>query len=85
MYGFIDYRDIDIPFKKCVEHPFELFIKNKQFSDQHEGRIVLNIKDDIKRSFFLNNTINIGPLDDICVFDDFYHAGGMDLFVELNK
>lgn len=66
-----------------ISPPFELFMKNKQFDDQHENRLVLNIKDDEKRKHLLNNTIDIGPLDDICVFDDFYHGGGMSIFVEL--
>ena len=85
LYRSIDYKNIDVPFLKSVDHPFELFVKNKQFDDQHEGRIVLNIKDDAKRLYFLNNTINVGSLDDICVFDDFYHAGGMNFFIELGK
>lgn len=83
LYGYINYRNIDIPFPKLVPHPFELFMKNEQFDDQHESRLVLNVKNDEKRKYLLNNTIDIGPLDDICVFDDFYHGGGMNFFIEL--
>ena len=84
LYDHIQYKNIDVPFEKTVEHPFELFIKNKQFYDQHEGRIVINTKSQILKNFLHKNTIDIGSLEDICVIFDQYPAGGIESFIGLD-
>ena len=83
-YNHIQYKKMDEPFEKEVEHPFELFFKNKQFYDQHEGRIVVNTLNPVLKEYLTKNTIDVGSLEDICVIFDQYPAGGIESFIDLN-
>ena len=80
----IKYINMDIPFPRTVDHPCELFLKNKQFEDQHEGRIVINSSNQRITNYLLQNTIDIGSLQDICVLFDQYPAGGLNFFIDLD-
>lgn len=84
LHGPIQYKNMDKPFQKEVDHPLELFFKNEQFYDQHEGRIVINTDNCALKQFLLDNTIDIGPLEDICVLFDHYPAGGIESFIDLD-
>ncbi len=84
IYKSITYKNIDVPFKIELEHPHELFYKNKQFEDQHEGRIVVNSSNSQIVKFLQDNPIDIGSLEDICVLHNQYPAGGINCFIDLD-
>ena len=85
MLGAIHYKNIDNPFDPIWEHPKELFIKNKQFSDQNEGRIVLNPDNLEMIQFFTDNAISVGSMEDIVVLHNHYYAGGLWITISLKK
>ena len=84
IYKSVVYKNMDVPFEKEVEHPYELFFKNKQFEDQHEGRIVVNSSNDKIIKYLQENTIDIGSLQDICILHNQYPAGGINCFINLD-
>lgn len=84
IYKQIEYIEMDKPFKIKDGHPYELFYKNKQFYDQHEGRVVLNTSNTELINYLLNNPIDIGSLEDVCVLFEQYPAGGIESFIKLD-
>ena len=55
----VEYEDLLTPYNKKREHPMELFVKNLQFSDQSEGRIVINTKNKKIRDKLDSETLSI--------------------------
>ena len=79
----IKYYELDQPYCQRRRHPMELFVKDKQFSDQSEGRIVIHTKNKKAEDYLRNNTINIGSIEDIAYLDDHYYSGGMFITMKL--
>ena len=84
IYKNVEYKNIDIPFAKQANHPNELFIKNEQFFDQREGRIVVNV-DNEELITRCKQPISVGSLEDMCILYDHYHAGGLTLNYYLDE
>ncbi len=79
----IKYEELDKPYLRKRHHPMELFVKDKQFSDQSEGRIVVHSKNKNIQNYLLENTIEIGSIEDIAYLDEHYYSGGMFITVKL--
>ena len=61
----------------------ELFVKDKQFSDQSEGRIVIHSKNKEAEAILINDTIAIGSVEDIAYIDEHYYSGGMFITIDI--
>ena len=81
----VKYYELDKPYCKRRQHPMELFVKDKQFSDQSEGRIVIHTKNKEAELFLRENTIDIGSIEDIAFLDDHYYSGGMFVTIDMQN
>lgn len=79
----IKYYDLDVPYCKRRQHPMELFVKDKQFEDQSEGRIVIHTQNKDAEKYLQTHTIDIGPIGDIAYLDNHYYSGGMFITMSL--
>lgn len=79
----IKYYDLSTPYCKRRQHPMELFVKDIQFADQSEGRIVIHTKNKEAEEYLRKNTIDIGSIEDIAYLDDHYYSGGMFIDIQL--
>lgn len=75
----VQYMDLSKPYNHGNSHPLELFVKDIMFSDQAEGRIVVNCSDKKIRERLINEPIELGSLEDIAYLDDHYYSGGMEI------
>ena len=77
----VDYVDLREIFYNSVPNPYELLIKDNDFSNQSEVRIIINsnskkLKDYMNKN---NNIIEIGDIRDIVtIYDNYFH----DLLIE---
>lgn len=77
----VDYVDLRKPFVKLIEYPFELFLKDKDFSNQSEIRIVLkNVTDKLTK--YMNEHNNIIDIGDISHIAHIYNNYFNDLILE---
>ena len=77
----IEYVDLRKPFVSFVPTPYELLLKDNDFSNQSEVRIIINSSNDklIKYMKEHNNIINVGDISDIVtIYDNYFH----DLLLE---
>lgn len=81
--GAVKYQDLTEPFIFKKPHPYELFIKEMQFSDQKEGRIVINTSNNLLKSFLKNETITIGSLFNIACIHESYTPNQLNIFINL--
>lgn len=81
----IKYYELDKPYCKRRQHPMELFVKDKQFEDQSEGRIVIHTKNKEAERYLRENTIDIGSIEDIAYLDDHYYSGGMFVTMDMQN
>ena len=79
----VKYKELDKPYLPRRQHPMELFVKDKQFSDQSEGRIVIHSKNKEAEARLLNDTIAIGSIEDIAYIDEHYYSGGMFITIDI--
>lgn len=62
----------------CQNYPKELFVKNLRFSDQKEGRIIINTRNpDVLNA--LSTPIDLGDLSDIAQMIPGYYPEGLDI------
>lgn len=78
----VDYHDFKlkdknawIDFRQRV--PYELLFKDNRFEDQSEARIIINTNNEKIKEYLKNNTINIGPTDDIATIKKGYFYEGL--------
>lgn len=64
--------------------PMELSKKDKRFSYQNEGRIIVNTKNQAAKIYLLNNVVNIGNMSDIAQKIDEYCYEGVHIKVKCN-
>ena len=77
----IEYVDLRKPFVSFVPTPYELLLKDNDFFNQSEVRIIINSSNDkiIKYMKEHNNIIDIGDISDIVtIYDNYFH----DLLLE---
>lgn len=80
LIDMISYENMSrqIPFEYNGEAPSELFIKDVEYAEQNEIRIVVNTKKENIRRFLVDNVIYIGSLSDIAKIMP-YTENGIDI------
>lgn len=73
----IQYKDKHIPFYNPAGSPKELFLKDKSFSYQSEGRIVVNTRNKLLIDALVQNPIDIGSIEDIAKLSNTYCEQGV--------
>lgn len=79
----VAYIDVAVPYRLNTPFPDELFFKDKNYSYQHEMRIVIDADNASINNFFdkHNGNIEIGPMDDIACLEEGYYY--QDFYAEL--
>lgn len=75
----IEYINKKVPFYCTGESAMELTIKDKYFSCQSEGRIIVNTNNEFINEYLLNNPIKIGAINEIATMIDEYFYEGIEV------
>ena len=77
----VDYVDLREKFINSVPQPYELLLKDMDFSNQSEVRIIINSTSKKMINYMKehNNVIDIGKIDDLVTIYDYYFH---DLLIE---
>lgn len=84
LYVMVDYQDKNTAFNWHVNSPFELKYKDIYFSDQSEGRIIINTDDRDVLEYLANNPIQIGSLNNIAALSDSYNYNGISIEAQMD-
>lgn len=82
MVEIMEYQDLKTSFYCKSDSPKELKLKDKYFSYQAEGRIIINTNNNLIKEYLNNNPIEIGDLLDIAQLNQVYLKDGA--LVEMN-
>ena len=77
----VEYVDFRKKFVNFVPNPYELLLKDKDFLNQSEVRIIINSRSDKLVDYMKkhNNIVDIGNIEDlVTIYDNYFH----DLLVE---